>query len=84
MSTKFHLPVFIAGAALAAGLALAPTAAAGSNVADCKAGGSASLCSRPGHTAIVANTPVTRQGFPIAPGGNPFGNGPVPPLLAMD
>lgn len=83
MTTKFIAPLLLAGAAAAA-VAFAPAAAAGSS-ADCNDNGPASVCTRSGHAAIYAEPAQRMQGFSVAPGGmNPFGNGPMPPLLAID
>ena len=47
--------------------------------ADCDDDGGASVCTRNGHAAIVATPkPVVGQ-LMIAPGGSPFGLGPMPP-----
>lgn len=82
MANKILAPAFLAGAAAAA-IILAPAAGAASS-ADCNDNGLTSVCTRNGHAAIVAiPNPVGGQ-FMIAPGGNPFGLGPMPPLLAMD
>lgn len=81
MITKIFAPFLLTGAAAAA-IALAPIASAGST-ASCDNAGPASLCSRNGHAAIFATPPRDVQQFAIIP-GNPFGSGPVPPMLAMD
>lgn len=80
MAIKKLAPVFLAGAAAA--IILAPTAGAASSTT-CNDNGPASVCTRNGHTAIVATpNPLGAQQFLIAPG--PFGSGPMPPLLAID
>lgn len=81
MVSKIFAPVFLAGAAAA--IILAPTA--GATTADCDSNGGTSVCTRNGHAAIVA-TPDDNdtRPFSFAPGGNPFGAGPMPPLLALD
>lgn len=82
MAIKIIAPVFLAGAAAA--IILAPAAGAASS-ADCDDDGPASVCTRNGHAAIYAtpNSSGTQQ-FVIAPGGGPFGSGPIPPMLAID
>ena len=82
MATKILAPIFLAGAAATAVL-FAPSAGATTS-ASCDDNGVASVCTRSGHAAIVATPNVNRQGLTFAPGGNPFGAGPTPPLLAMD
>ncbi|MFM9035421.1 MAG: hypothetical protein ACKOQ4_14270 [Mycobacterium sp.] len=82
MTTRIFAPLLLAGAAAAA-VAFAPTAAAGSS-ADCNDNGPAAVCTRPGHAAIYAEPAQRMQGYSIAPGVlNPFGSGPMPPLLAI-
>ena len=80
MTIKTFAPAFFALAAAA--LISAPVA--GASAVDCENDGPASVCSRNGHTAIYAEPRQSGQNFMIAPGGNPFGGGPMPPLLAMD
>lgn len=83
MATKFITPALLAGAAAAA-IILAPAAGAASN-ANCDDDGPAAVCTRNGHAAIFATPRATgAQPFMIAPGGGPFGSGPMPPLLAID
>ena len=82
MATKILAPVFLAGAAAAA-ILFAPSAGATTS-ASCDDNGVASVCTRSGHAAIVATPNVRQQGMTFAPGGNPFGSGPTPPILAMD
>lgn len=82
MTARILAP-FLLGGAAAAAIFLAPAAAAGSS-ADCNDNGAAAVCTRSGHAAIYAEPAQRMQGFTIAPGGNPFGTGPVPPLLAID
>lgn len=78
MITKLLAPLFIAGAA-AAGIALAPAAAAAP--ADCQESGQTSVCQSSGHTSIYVSPAETQQGSGI---GWPLGGGPVPPVFAMD
>ena len=78
MTIKTFAPVFFAAAAAA--IISAPAAGA----ADCDENGAASVCTRNGHSAIYTEPRQTGTGFMFAPGGNPFGYGPTPPLLAMD
>lgn len=81
--TKIFAPFLLAGAAAGA-IALAPTAAAGSST-ECDNDGPAAVCTRNGHASISATPRQTgQQFFSIAPGGSPFGSGPMPPLLAID
>jgi hypothetical protein len=81
--TKICAPAFLAGAA-AATILLAPVAGAGTS-ATCSDNGPASVCTRDGHAAIYATPRTGTQTFSIAPGsGNPFGSGPMPPMLAID
>ena len=82
MATKILAPVFLAGAAAAA-ILFAPSAGATTS-ANCDDNGVSSMCTRSGHAAIVATPNVRQQGLMFAPGGNPFGAGPVPPIFAMD
>lgn len=83
MATKFITPLLLAGAAAAA-IVLAPAAGA-ATAADCDDDGPAAVCTRNGHAAIFATPRQSMQSFSVAPGaGNPFGSGPMPPLLAID
>lgn len=82
MATKILAPVFLAGAA-AATILFAPAAGATTS-ASCDDNGVASVCTRSGHAAIVATPNVDRQSLTFAPGGNPFGAGPMPPIFALD
>ncbi|MBU3749066.1 MAG: hypothetical protein FGM52_01205 [Mycobacterium sp.] len=82
MATKILAPIFLAGAAAAA-VILAPAAAA-NTAASCDDSGIASVCTRAGSAAIIVRPDVDRQSFSIAPGGNPFGAGPMPPVFALD
>ncbi len=79
MSTKTIASLAAAGAALAAAVAFAPTAAA-ENQMNCKEGTMSSVCSKSGHSAIVATPGSTRAG---GAGFWPFGAGPVPPIWAL-
>jgi hypothetical protein len=81
MTIRTFAPVFFAVAAAA--IISAPAAGATSS-ADCDDDGPASVCTRNGHSAIYAEPRQTGPNFMIAPGGSPFGSGPMPPLLAMD
>lgn len=80
MSTKFTASLVAAGAAVAAAVAFAPAAAA-ENQMDCQDGTMSSVCSKSGHSAIVATPGNTRAG---GAGYWPFGAGPVPPIWALD
>lgn len=82
MITKALAPIFLGGAAAAA-ILFAPAAGATTS-ASCDDNGVASVCTRSGHAAIVATPNVARQGLQMTPGGNSFGAGPIPPVLAMD
>jgi hypothetical protein len=82
MAIKILAPAFLAGAAAAA-IILAPSASAATS-ADCDDDGGASVCTRNGHAAIVATPKPVGGQLMIAPGGSPFGLGPMPPLLAID
>lgn len=82
MAHKILAPIFLAGAAATA-IMLAPTAGATTS-ASCDDNGIASVCTRSGHAAIVATPNVDRQSLQFAPGGNPFGSGPTPPIFALD
>jgi hypothetical protein len=82
MAIKIFAPALLAGAAAAA-IILAPAASAASG-ADCDNDGAASVCTRNGHAAIVATPNSVGGQLMIAPGGSPFGLGPMPPLLAID
>jgi hypothetical protein len=82
MATKILTPILLAGAAATA-ILFAPSAGATTS-ASCDDNGVASVCTRSGHAAIVATPNVRQQGLTFAPGGNLFGAGPTPPLLAMD
>ncbi len=82
MATTILAPIFLAGAAAAA--ILFTPAAGATTSASCTDNGVASMCTRSGHAAIVATPNVNRQSPMFAPGGNPFGAGPMPPILAMD
>ena len=79
MSTKSIATLAAAGAALAAAVAFAPAAAA-ENQMNCKEGTMSSVCSKSGHSAIVATPGSTRAG---GAGFWPFGAGPVPPIWAL-
>ena len=79
MSTKTIASLAAAGAALAAAVAFAPAAAA-ENQMNCKEGTMSSVCSKSGHSAIVATPGSTRAG---GAGFWPFGAGPVPPIWAL-
>ena len=79
MSTKTIASLAAAGAALAAAVAFAPAAAA-ENQMSCKEGTMSSVCSKSGHSAIVATPGSTRAG---GAGFWPFGAGPVPPIWAL-
>ena len=84
MITRIVSPLILAGAAAAA-IALAPTASATTS-ADCEDSGAVSMCTRTGHASIYASP---NGGSPsrlsVGSGGvNPFGSGPMPPVLAMD
>jgi hypothetical protein len=81
MAIKTFAPAFFAAAAAA--IISAPAAGASSS-ADCDNDGPASVCTRNGHSAIYAEPRQMSPNFMIAPGGNPFGFGGIPPLLAMD
>lgn len=82
MAFRTLAPAILAGAAATA-VIFAPAAAAASS-ADCADNGPASVCTRNGHSAIYAEPRQIGTNFMIAPGGGPFGAGPMPPLLAMD
>jgi hypothetical protein len=82
MATKILAPVFLAGAA-AATILFAPAAGATTS-ASCDDNGIASVCTRSGHAAIGATPNVDRLSLMFAPGGNPFGAGPMPPIFALD
>ena len=82
MAKKILAPIFLGGAAAAA-ILFAPAAGATSS-ASCADNGTTSVCTRSGHAAIVATPNVTQRGWMFAPGGNPFGAGPMPPIFAMD
>lgn len=82
MATKILAPIFLGGAAAAA-ILFAPAAGA-TSAASCSDSGTTSVCTRFGHAAIVATPNVRQQGLMFAPGGNPFGTGPMPPIFAMD
>ena len=79
MSTKTIASLAAAGAALATAVAFAPAAAA-ENQMNCKEGTMSSVCSKSGHSAIVATPGSTRAG---GAGFWPFGAGPVPPIWAL-
>lgn len=82
MAISIFAPALLAGAA-AATIIFAPAASAASST-DCDNNGTTSVCTRNGHAAIVAiPRPVGGQQLMIAPGGGPFGSGPMPPLLAI-
>ena len=80
MNTKLTASLAAAGAAIAAAVAFAPAAAA-ENQMDCQDSTMSSVCSKSGHSAIVATPGSTRAG---GAGFWPFGAGPVPPIWAMD
>ena len=80
MNTKLTASLAAAGAAIAAAVAFAPAAAA-ENQMSCQEGSMSSVCSKSGHSAIVATPGNTRAG---GAGFWPFGAGPVPPIWAMD
>lgn len=82
MITTILAPALLAGAAAAA-ILFAPAAAATSS-SSCSDNGMTSVCTRGGHAAIVATPNVRQQQLMFAPGGNPFGAGPMPPIFAMD
>lgn len=82
MAKKILAPIVLGGAAAAA-ILFAPAAGA-TSAANRSDSGTTSVCTRGGHAAIVATPNVTRQGLMFAPGGNPFGAGPMPPIFAMD
>lgn len=82
MITKILAPALLAGAAAAA--IIAAPAAGATTSSSCSDNGTTSVCTRSGHAAIVATPNVQRQGLSFGGGGNPFGSGPMPPLLAMD
>lgn len=78
MIARLLTPVLIAGAA-AAGIALAPVAAAGTT--DCTETPMTSICQRPGHSSIYTSPNMPDQNSSI---GWPMGVGPVPPIMAMN
>ena len=78
MIARLLTPLLIAGAA-AAGIALAPVAAAGPP--DCTATSMTSICQRPGHNSIYTSPNTPDQNSSI---GWPMGIGPVPPIMAMN
>lgn len=83
MARTFITPLILAGAAAAAIFA-APAAGAGTST-NCDDDGPAAVCTRNGHAAIYATPNAGVPQYAISPGGgNPFGYGPVPPMLAMD
>ncbi len=77
MTTKLVAPLFVAGAALAAALALAPSAAA--SELDCEQAGTTSVCQRPGHSSIIATPGEVGQSNPLAS----LGAGSVPSIWAV-
>ena len=79
MNTKSIATLAAAGAALAAAVAFAPAAVA-ENQMSCQEGSMSSVCSKSGHSAIVATPGNTRAG---GAGFWPFGAGPVPPIWAL-
>lgn len=79
MHTTIFAAVLATGAAAAA-VALAPAAAA-SNSVECTDSGLSSMCTKTGHSAIVA---IPGDTSPGNAGFWPFGSGPVPPVFAMD
>lgn len=79
MIARILSPALIAGGALAAAVALAPVAAAGSNDMDCNTRGGASVCQKTGHSFIDASPESTRTGT----GNWPFNAGPMPPIWAV-
>lgn len=83
MIIKLFAPAFLAAAAAAV---ISAPAAGAASTADCNDDGPASMCTRNGHAAIFAEPRQSGMGpnFVMAPGGGPFGSGPMPPLLAID
>ena len=79
MNTKFFASALLAGTAAAA-IALAPGASA--SVSECQENGAASICQRPGHSAIYA-TP-NEMGKANNGIGWPAGSGQMPSILALD
>lgn len=60
MTIKFrHLAPVVATGAAALAFALAPTAAAAPNPADCQNKGAATICQKQGHAYIHATPPAT-------------------------
>lgn len=79
MTARIISPLILTAAALAAAVALAPVAAAGSNDAECDRRGGAAVCQKSGHAFIDASPEATRTGV----GNWPFGAGPMPPIWAV-
>ena len=78
MIARLLTPLLIVGAT-AAGIALAPAAAA--TTPDCAETATTSICQRPGHSSIYTSpyAPDQSGSFGWAPGMNP-----VPPIIAMN
>lgn len=83
MAITFLAPALLTGAAAAAAIMFAPSAAA-SGSADCEDYGPSSICTRNGHAAIVAEPQGMDRSWQMIPGGSPFGAGPNPPLMVID
>lgn len=75
-----HFAPFLAAAATATAIAVAPPAQAASNVTDCRTHGQASVCQRQGHASIQVDPPArANQGF----GFGRFGFGPMSPMWLL-
>ncbi|MCB9409319.1 hypothetical protein [Mycolicibacterium sp.] len=79
-------PVLAAPILAAAALAASPAAGAASNPVNCRDSGTATVCNKQGHASLRAEPAITGPAgslfsSPWLPG---YGNGPQPPMLAMD